>query len=55
MSVLFCFTIMEHLSLSLTLSLAAITTTLSSIQPLATSLLADNILLLLFTAHTFLM
>jgi hypothetical protein len=33
-------------------SLAALTTTLSSIQPLATTLLADTVLLRVFTVHT---
>jgi hypothetical protein len=42
----------EPLSLSLCLPLTILTTNLPSIQPLATSLLADTMLLRLITAHT---
>ena len=44
--------IIERFSLSLSLSLAALTTTLLSIQPPATALLAGTMLLRLFTTHT---
>jgi len=53
-SILLCLAITQVRIPSVTqlLSQAAMTTTLPSIQPLATTLLADTILLILFTAYT---